>query len=636
MNHPVTLPATIPPLPVFTAGALPPPEPASFKRRIRTLGMLAIAVSWCYLVWRAVATVDLSVWYVALPLMAAEVHTGVGLVLFTLALWDRDVRPKRAEAASADSHRLAILIPTYNEPEDVLLPTVAGAVAVELPHETWVLDDGRREWVRELAAALGVNYLARPDNVHAKAGNLNYALSVVNADLVGIVDADHVPGPGFLRETIGYFQDPTVAVVQTPQDFYNLESFEHASKVGQAIYNEEAVFYRAIAPAKNHWGAAFWCGTSAVVRVAALHDIGGVPTQSVTEDIFSTMRLNQRGWKAVYHNEVLARGLAPSDAGQYMLQRNRWAMGAMQVLRLCNPLLAPGFSFGQRLAFFTTLFGWFDSVRTLLFMLIPPMVLLTGASPINAPAEVYVPAFLAVLAIQLLAMRSLARGLFPPLVSLMFEVVRMPAVLPAIKALVFSKVGKFSVTPKGKLGARRARIPVPVLLTGLIGVNGGALLWCGFVLAGIVARPYADLAPVVGAAIFSLLNTGLLLQASLRIHSSRYATEIRAGERFMVNLPGDLNGVPAQVTNLSVTGAAVSLALAPLDWVSEGGASTLTIHLPNQTVSMACNVQLLGKAEQHRVSVEFTAGQREAQAVLARALIWGGEPPRTAADAVAA
>lgn len=104
----------------------------------------------------------------------------------------------------------------------------------------------------------------------------------------------------------------------------------------------------------------------------------------------------------------------------------------------------------------------------------------------------------------------------------------------------------------------------------------------------------------------------------------------------MVNLPGDLNGVPAQVTNLSVTGAAVSLALAPLDWVSEGGASTLTIHLPNQTVSMACNVQLLGKAEQHRVSVEFTAGQREAQAVLARALIWGGEPPRTAADAVAA
>jgi cellulose synthase (UDP-forming) len=172
-----------------------------------------------------------------------------------------------------------------------------------------------------------------------------------------VLDADHVPTSAFLRATLPYFDDPAVAFVQTPQDFYNLDSFEHQRRRTGAVFNEEAVFYRVIAPAKNRWQAPFWCGTCALVRTAALRSVGGVATDSVTEDIQTSIRMFRAGWRGVYHNEVLARGLAPDDAASYLLQRNRWALGAMQVLRTENPLFGPGLAPTQRLAFLTTLFG---------------------------------------------------------------------------------------------------------------------------------------------------------------------------------------------------------------------------------------------------------------------------------------
>jgi hypothetical protein len=144
----------------------------------------------------------------------------------------------------------------------------------------------------------------------------------------------------------------------------------------------------------------------------------------------------RKGWTGAYHNEVLARGLAPDDASGYLLQRNRWAIGAMQVLRRENPLTSSGLTIGQRLAFATTLFGWFDSWRTLTYILIPLAVVATGAVPIDAPGEVFVPIFLATLAIQSIAMRALSRGQYPPILSILFEFIRMPAVLPATLAVL--------------------------------------------------------------------------------------------------------------------------------------------------------------------------------------------------------
>ncbi|HKY75223.1 MAG TPA: cellulose synthase catalytic subunit, partial [Acidimicrobiia bacterium] len=299
----------------------PAPESSSTKWRIRAIAIAALVMSVLYLVWRAAFTLNLSAWWISIPQLLLEIHATVGLALFTFSLWDVDAVPP-APVCTVPPGRIAVLIPTYNESTDVLLPTVAAAAALEPAHETWVLDDGNRPAVRRLAAQLGVNYLARTDRTGAKAGNVNNALTVVEADFVAILDADHVAGRDFLAHTLGYFADPEVAFVQTPQDFYNVDSFEHETRrrgwrraraAGDQAFSEQALFYRVLQPGKNRWKAAFWCGTGAVVRMEALRQVGGVATDTVTEDIHTTIRMHKLGWRSVYHNEVLSRGLAAAD-----------------------------------------------------------------------------------------------------------------------------------------------------------------------------------------------------------------------------------------------------------------------------------------------------------------------------------
>jgi hypothetical protein len=160
---------------VFRDGSLPPPESPVRRLVIHGVALAAIGVTVAYLAWRLTSTIALDWWWVAIPLFIVEVHNAFGLVLYTVALWSVDPtglpQPGRAPRA-----RIAVLIPTYNEPTDVLLPTIAAAVALRPKHETWVLDDGRRDEIRELAETLGARYLSRPSNAHAKAGNLNHAL----------------------------------------------------------------------------------------------------------------------------------------------------------------------------------------------------------------------------------------------------------------------------------------------------------------------------------------------------------------------------------------------------------------------------------------------------------------------------
>ncbi|WP_347057482.1 glycosyltransferase [Blastococcus sp. HT6-30] len=166
-------------------------------------------------------------------------------------------------------------------------------------------------------------YVSRPEHDHAKAGNLNHALALVRTDLVAVLDADHVPDPDFLSRTVPYFADERLALVQTPQHFYNTSSFEHL-RPGVDLH-EESLFYRVIQAGKHHAGAAFWCGTNAVLRVGALREVGGVATESLTEDLHTTMKLHRAGWRSTYHNEVLARGLAAGSPDAFYAQRRRWA-----------------------------------------------------------------------------------------------------------------------------------------------------------------------------------------------------------------------------------------------------------------------------------------------------------------------
>ena len=233
----------------------------------RSLGLLAFLATVAYLIWRT-TTLNPDALIFSLLFFALEVLGAISFALFLFSTWDRT--RGHSDPVQEPPGKVAIFVTTYDEDKDLLLPTISAAVNVEVPHETWVLDDGRREWVEELCTTVGASYIARGSNEHAKAGNLNTALDHIDADFIAILDADHVPKPDFLSHTLGYFADPLVALVQTPQDFYNVDSFEHVGS-----YEEEALFYRVLQPGKNRWNAAFWCGTSAVLRTTALKGVGG-------------------------------------------------------------------------------------------------------------------------------------------------------------------------------------------------------------------------------------------------------------------------------------------------------------------------------------------------------------------------
>jgi cellulose synthase (UDP-forming) len=152
------------------------------------------------------------------------------------------------------------------------------------PHATYVLDDGRRHEVRALADELGCRYITRDNNAHAKAGNWNNAFKQTTADFIATFDADHVPRPDFLERTLGFFRDPKVALVQVPQQYHNLDSVQHrVSWKARRMFGEQDSFFNLVMPGKDHWNAAFFCGTGAVLRREALEPHGGIVSSTITE-----------------------------------------------------------------------------------------------------------------------------------------------------------------------------------------------------------------------------------------------------------------------------------------------------------------------------------------------------------------
>jgi cellulose synthase (UDP-forming) len=605
------------------ADQLPAPEPAARTTLIRAVAVSALLVTTAYLGWRALFTVNLDAWYLALPMLVLEVHAGLSLGLFAFSLWDVDARPWRLPLDRLP--RIAVLIPTYNEGAEILIPTVSAALALEPVHETWLLDDGDRPEIRDLAEALGARYLARPTHEHAKAGNLNHALGVIDADIIAVLDADHVASRNLLESTLGYFSDPRVALVQTPQDFYNVTSFEHGGGVAYGEpFHEQTLFYRLIQPGKNRWNAAFWCGTNALVRVEALRELGGAATETITEDIHTSIRFHRRGWKTVYHNEVLARGLAADDAAQYQLQRNRWGTGAMQVLRVENPLVVSGLSVAQRLAYASTLLGWFDSWRTLGLLILPPAVLLTGQVPIAADGITFVTWFGVTYVLQQAALYLLGRGAYRPILSVIFDLVRMTPNLAATLTLLRPRRPRFMVTPKGRMAARRGRVETPKPLRAVLGISVVAAIV--FVLAQLGALPirYEAEWAARGAFAWLVVNAVLVWLAIGRVRSLRYAAERRSSVRFALDLAGSVDGVDVTVQDVSVGGALVAraAALEPRD------RHLVSFQHPDGVVSLWATSRSSRVAADgtHHYAFEFESGQYPAKGRLARAIFDGRYP----------
>ena len=335
-----------------------------------------------YLTYRLRYTINHEALLLSISFYYADVHGFISLFLFAFQLWNP--RERRAPPALHDVS-VDIYIPTYNEDIPVIRKTVLGCATISYPHKTYILDDGNRPELAKMAMAWGCEYITRKERLHAKAGNLNQALQLTHGEFVVILDTDCVPQPDFLEKTLGYFHDQKVAFVQTPHNYYNVDSFQfRINTEKKKSWIEQNLFYRLIMPGRDYWNSAFFAGTAAVFRKKALEDIGGFATGSITEDIHTTLLLYARGWKGVYHNEILSNELAAKDLKNYQIQQLRWAEGNIGMFFTCNPLFKKGLTIPQRICFSSTIFGWLFGFPKLVYLTIPSIAVFAGLNPIRS------------------------------------------------------------------------------------------------------------------------------------------------------------------------------------------------------------------------------------------------------------
>lgn len=272
-----------------------------------------------------------------------------------------------------------VFITTYGEDLDTIRKTATAALKLQGEHLTYILDDGKSDEVRELAEELGVRYVRRMGNNGAKAGNINYALSITGGKFFVIFDADFVPKPNFLFETVPFFANPDVAFVQTPQAYGNLNNL-----ISRGAGYMQAVFYRFIQPGRNRFNAAFSVGTNVIFRRDAIQDIGGMYSDSKSEDVWTSLKLHENGWRSVYIPTELAVGNTPETVEQYTKQQLRWATGGFEIMLTHNPLSwKHKLTLDQRVQYLVTATHYLTGIAPLLLILVPPLQIYFNLSPMD-------------------------------------------------------------------------------------------------------------------------------------------------------------------------------------------------------------------------------------------------------------
>lgn len=458
----------------LTAQAPAPAQPAPKRAlkpgarlwSIRVLILITVVVTIRYFYWRATSTMNpAAVWFFYLFLVA-EILNFFEAALFYITTWKPTNRSPRPIILDRS---VDVFIATYNEPVSLLRETVLCAVSIEYPHKTYVLDDGDRVEVAELARELRCEYISRKDRTGAKAGNLNNALKQTSGEFIVTLDADHVPMPGLVGELIGFFNDPKVGVIQTTQDFYNLDSFQHRTHAEKEKgWQQQELFFSVIQPGKDGYNATFYCGSPAMLRRTALEEIGGFATETITEDMHTGLRLQKKGWRVEYYNHTVARGLAPQTYRGFATQWQRWGQGAMQVLRKENPIFGRGLSFGQRLNYFASFYFYWMSFQKFIYIATPIFCLIVGIFPLIAIPKVFALYFLPYFLLNIFSTAALQGGFGGFWLSEEFNLIKMP-VLMATTFGFFRKEVPFKVTPKARdTSARWTEVWLQSLL--LIGV----------------------------------------------------------------------------------------------------------------------------------------------------------------------
>ncbi len=448
------------------------PQPRTWSRRL-VVGLMFLLIT-RYLIWRIFATLNFSdplTSALSVGLLVAELLGLTGNIIQLILLFkiggrsstttgkisggDRYSQADRYAIDVLAGHYLPsvdVLIPSYNEPAFILRRTIIGVQAMKYANfQVYLLDDTRRPEIKALAKELDCKYISRFDNRYAKAGNLNHAIEQTTSELIACFDADFIPTHNFLQRTVGFFQNPQIALLQTPQSFYNPDPIARNLGLENILTPDEEVFYRQIQPMRDAVGSVVCAGTSFVLRRRAIEEIGGFVTDSLSEDYFTAIRLAAQGHQVAYLNEKLSAGLAAENIAAHASQRLRWARGTLQAFFISsNPLTIAGLTWIQRLGHLEGILHWFTSFSRAYFLLTPLVYVLFAVSPIRTTGAELVYFFLPLYFTQLSTFAWLNGNSRSALLSDIYSLVLVfPVMATVCDAMVRPFAQGFKVTPKG-------------------------------------------------------------------------------------------------------------------------------------------------------------------------------------------
>lgn len=540
-----------------------------------------------YWIWRVMETVPepgLTLSFgIGVFLLVVESYSILVFLLNAFIMADPTHRTFPAPVSPEQLPTVDVLIPSYNEPTEMLSITLAAAKNMIYPasKRTVVLcDDGgtdqrcnsddpetaekakkRRADLQALCAEMGVKYSTRARNENAKAGNMSAALEDLTGDLVVVFDADHVPTRDFLARTVGYFsEDPKLFLVQTPHFFINPDPIYRNLQFRPDLPPENEMFYSQVHRGLDRWGGAFFCGSAAVIRRAALDSVGGFAGETITEDAETALEIHSSGWTSLYLDRAMIAGLQPETFSSFIQQRGRWASGMMQMLMLKNPLFRKGLGITQRLCYINSMSFWLFPLIRLTYLYVPMVYLFFGIEIFVATFSEVMAYMLSYLAVAFMVQNALYSRTRWPLISEIYEIAQAPYLARAVlKTILRPRSASFNVTAKDETLAEDYISPIHWPLT---------ILWL-LMFAAVVALvvrwiafpgDHSVLSVVGGWAVFNLILV------SLACRSVAEKQQRRASPRVSMDVPasmwmarGKRDAVPAQIIDASTSGIRILL-----------------------------------------------------------------------------
>jgi len=499
--------------------------------------------------------------------------SGITLLVFMSRTLDRSAEADAFSHLDLVDAPTDVFICTCNEGPEMLERTILGATRISHPDlRLWVLDDGARPWVEELCEDLGALYVKRVRGRHGRAGNVNNGLAHAlkigrRPEFMLLLDADFVPGRNILKRTLPLFHAADVGIVQTPQHFFNPDPVQANLLASTTWPDEQRFFFNVLLPCKDAWGAAFCCGTSAVFRVAALEQAGGMAVETVTEDRLTSFKLGEFGWRTVFLNERLSLGLAPEGLRDYIGQRARWCLGSIQQAHTRWGFAGRGrVSVVNRIAHWDSVVFWSCGFLFRWLALAAPVLFWWFGIATFAATPVELLRYLAPCVVAgMVFMATLSGNRVGPLLTDVSQLLCSVAVLRSVAQALVKPFGHaFKVTAKA-----RSTDQVVIQWRVLAPFAAMALLTAGGMLANLgswgIGRGGAGYTLNIAWSLLNLVLLCTVVMACVELPRPRREERFTLDETAMLQL-ADGTAMWCRLADIAVTGARIEC-----DWPAEAG-----------------------------------------------------------------